>query len=101
MAYKMTKSDRLPQRNEYVVGGYDIQHIIINFHEDGTVVRTINGEDEFYATWEDFNVACERNYQSYLKSLSRREDALAFKIFRIFVFFWDKFWIIAPARRRN
>ena len=56
--------DELPQRNEYVIGGFvGVRHIVVNYHKDGSVTRTTNGIEENYATQKDFHDALEEMYQ--------------------------------------
>ena len=47
------------------------QHIVVNYHEDGSVTRTINGMAEEYATQEDFHADCEAAYNESLDALDK------------------------------
>lgn len=69
---KMYTNNQLPRRNEYVCGGFGgLRHIVVNYKEDGSVIRTINGKDEYYATQADFQAACDLAYESYLAWLDK------------------------------
>ena len=70
MGWKIT--EELPQRNEYVVGGFGgLRHIVVNYHIDGSVTRTINGVDENYATQKEFHDALEEIDQKYSEWLDK------------------------------
>lgn len=72
MSYEIRELRELPQRNEYITGGFDgIQHIVVNYHKDGSVTRTINGVDENYATQKYFHDALEQIYKKYTEWLDK------------------------------
>lgn len=74
MVWKMKEytNDELPQRHEYGVGGFGgLRHIVVNYHKNGSVTRTVNNVDEQYATQKDFHNALEKMHQEYSNFLDR------------------------------